>query len=332
MIINCFSSFLQVSYQELFENVRGKKILDNPDGHNAAVILTTPSFARDVENADIMGQFARMMAGSADVGKFHVLSAVVDHLAAPAGSLRSHQGISVLRGHLDHMLPHLWQPLPPKSKDDADSVSALTFSLGDPSVTLPLTRTTFHNSRPSTLLTSEFDLTRNAARLTQQAEKHSQFVKVSLDHDIESLAHLDMWTPLMPLTQPRTVTESFGNILRGIEVDGNTIPASTELEDIVNKLHKQNGSSGVLSGPVGVWAMVTPDRNTSGALEEWFEEAPEPITALPDVDDIRETVKATAHHLKLLHSHGGRLYKICTCFCFPEQPRSKLTLYTNLDI
>lgn len=300
----------KVSYQELFENVRDKKILDNPDGHNAAVILTTPNFARDLENADLMSQFARLMAGSADVGKFHVLSAVVDHLAAPAGSLRSLQGISVLRGHLDHMLPHLWQPLPPRSKDDADSVSALTFSLGDPSVTLPLARTTFHNSRPSTLLTSEFDLTHNAARLTQQAEKYSQFVKVSLDHDIESLAHLDMWAPLMPLTQPRTVTESFGNIIRGIEVDGNTIPASTELEDIVNKLHKQNTSSGVLSGSVGVWAMVTPDRNTSGALEEWLEEAPEPITALPDVDDIRETVKATAQHLKLLHSHGGRLYKI----------------------
>ncbi|KAL7973830.1 hypothetical protein HDV63DRAFT_400842 [Trichoderma sp. SZMC 28014] len=308
MIANFF--FLQVSYKELFENVRGKKILDNPDGHNAAVILATPSFARDLENAEIMGRFARLMADSADVGKFHVLSAVVDHLAAPAGSLRSHQGISVLRGHLDHMLPHLWQPLSPKSKDDADSVSALTFSLGDPSVTLPLARTTFHNSRPSTLLTSEFDLAHSLPQLTQQAEKHSQFVKVSLDDDIESLAHLDMWAPLMPLTQPRTVTESFGNIIRGIEVDGSTIPASTELEDIVNKLHKQNGPSGVLSGPVGVWAMVTPDRDASSALEEWFEEAPEPLTALPDVEDIRETVKTTTQHLKQLYSHGGRLYKI----------------------
>ncbi|KAM0252135.1 hypothetical protein ACHAQJ_007875 [Trichoderma viride] len=300
----------KVSYRELFEKVRGKKILDNPNGHNAAVLLTTPNFAKDLENVDLMEKFARLMAGSADVGKFHVLSAVVDHIAAPMGSLRPLQGISVLRGHVDDMLPHLWQPLPQKSKDDADSVSALTLSLGDPSVTLPLARTTFHNSRGSTLLMSQFDLTQNAARLTQQTEKHSQFVKVSLDSDIESLAHLDMWAPLMPLTQPRTVTESFGNIVRGIEVDGNTIPASTELEDIVNKLHKQNASSGVLSGPVGVWAMVTPNPDTSGALEEWLEEAPEPISALPDVDDIRDTVKATAQHFKLLHSHGGRLYKI----------------------
>jgi hypothetical protein len=294
--------------------VRGKKILDNPDGHNAAVLLTTPNFAKDLENADLMENFARLMAGSADVGKFHVLSAVIDHIAAPMGSLRPLQGISVLRGHLDHMLPHLWQPLPQKSKDDADSVSALTFSLGDPSVTLPLARTTFHNSRGSTLLTYEFDLTKNAARLVQQSEKHSQFVKVLIDSELESLAHLDMWAPLMPLTQPRTVTESFGNIIRGIEVDGETIPASTELEDIVNKLHKQNASSGVLPGQVGVWAMVTPNPDTSGALEEWLEEAPEPISALPDIDDIRDTVKATTQHLKLLHSHGGRLYKICMCF------------------
>ncbi|KAL7798087.1 hypothetical protein V8C37DRAFT_368615 [Trichoderma ceciliae] len=300
----------KISHGELFEKVRGKKILDNPNRHNAAVLLTTPNFARDVENADVMGDFARLMAGSADVGRFHVLSAVVDHLAAPIASLGPLQGISVLRGHVDDMLPHLWQPLPPKFADDADSVSVLTFSLGDPSVTLPLARTTFHNNRGSTLLTYEYDLTQNAPRLTQQTEKHSQFVRVSLDYDLHSLAHLDMWAPLMPLTQPRTVTESFGNIIRGIEVDGNTIPASTELEDIVNKLHRQNASSGVLSGPVGVWAMVTPSPDTSSALEEWLEEAPEPISALPDVDDIRDKVKATAQHLKLLHSHGGRLYKI----------------------
>ncbi|KAL6908445.1 hypothetical protein GGI43DRAFT_143769 [Trichoderma evansii] len=300
----------KIKYEDVFEQARDNRFLDNPDGHNAAVILTTPSFARDLEDAGLMSQFARLMAGSADVGKFHVLSAVVDHLAAPAGSFRPLQGMSVLRGHLNHMLPHLWQPLSPKSKDDADSVSALTFSLGDPSITLPLARTTFQNSRPSTLLTSEFELTHNAARLTQQAEKHSQFVKVSLDYDIESLAHLDIWAPLMPLTQPRTVTESFGNIIRGIEVDGKTIPASTELEDIVNKLHKQHGSSGVLSGPVGVWAVVTPDRSTSGALRDWFEEAPEPISALPLADDMKDTVIATAQHLKLLYSHGGRLYKI----------------------
>ncbi|KAL7935031.1 hypothetical protein V8C35DRAFT_300492 [Trichoderma chlorosporum] len=300
----------KISYEALFEKLRGKKILENAHGHNAAVLLTTPNFAKDLENADIMGKFAQLMAGSADVGGFHVLSAVVDHLAAPTGSLKPLQGVSVLRGHLDDMLPYLWREQPPKSRDDADSVSALTFSLGDPALTLPLARTTFHNSRPSTLLSSEFDLTQSAAKLARQAEKHSQSVNISLDHNIQSLAHLDIWAPLMPLTQPRTVTESFGNIIRGIEVDGATIPASTELEDIVNALHKQNAQSGVLSGPVGVWAMVIPNPETSDALEEWLQEAPEPISALPDVDDIRDTVKATAQHLKLLYSHGGRLYKI----------------------
>ncbi|KAL7943467.1 hypothetical protein V8C42DRAFT_329141 [Trichoderma barbatum] len=300
----------KINYGELFEKLRGKKILENTDGHNAAVLLTTPDFAKDLENAEIMGGFARLMAGSADVGKFHVLSAVVDHLAAPVGSLRPLQGISVLRGHLDEMLPHLWQQVPPKSKTDADSVSALTFSLGDPALTLPLARTPFHNGRESTLLLSEFDLTQSTAQIARQSEKHSQFVNVSLDHDLKSLAHLDMWAPLMPLTQPRTVTDSFGNIIRGIEVDGATIPASTELEDIVNAIYTQNANTGIFSGPVGVWAMVTPNPDTSGALEEWLQEAPERISALPDVDDIRDTVKATAQHLKLLHSHGGRLYKI----------------------
>ncbi|KAL6868409.1 hypothetical protein J3F83DRAFT_736961 [Trichoderma novae-zelandiae] len=300
----------KINYGELLEKLRGRKILDNTDGHNAAVLLATPNFARELENAQLMQDFARLMAGSADVGRFHVLSAVVDHLAAPMGSLRPLQGVSVLRGHLDDMLPYLWHQQPPKSKDDADAVSALTFSLGDPALTLPLARTTFHNNRASTLLLSEFDLTQSTVQLTRQMEKHSQFVKVSVEEDLQSLAHLDMWAPLIPLTQPRTVTESFGNIIRGIEVDGKTIPASTELEDIVNALHKQNSQSGILSGPVGVWAMVTPNPETSSALGEWFEEAPEPISALPDVDDIRDTVKATAQHLQQLYSHGGRLYKI----------------------
>ncbi|KAL6895539.1 hypothetical protein HDV57DRAFT_13519 [Trichoderma longibrachiatum] len=300
----------QINYDELFEKLKGRKILDNANGHNAAVLLTTPNFAKDLENAHLMKEFARLMAGSEGVGKFHVLSAVVDHLAAPIGSLRPLQGLSVLRGHLDDMLPYLWHEQPPKSRDDADSVSALTFSLGDPALTLPLARTTFHNNKASTLLLSEFDLGPDTAQLARQLEKHSQFVKVSLDEEIKSLAHLDMWAPLLPLTHPRAVTESFGNIIRGIEVDGKTIPASTELEDIVNALHKQNAQSGILSGPVGVWAMVTPNPETSSTLAEWIEEAPEPIAALPDVDDIRDTVSATAQHLKQLYSHGGRLYKI----------------------
>lgn len=282
----------------------------NPNGHNAAVLLATPGFSKQLEDESFLRGFAKLMSASAEVDQFHVLGAIVDHIAPPVGSYQPFQGITVLRGHLDDTLPHLWQPEPPKSIDDADTVSALTFSLGIPSVTLPLARTTFYNNRNSTLLTSQFDMNRGAPKLVKQTEKHSQRVMLSLNEPPQAMADLGIQAPLVPLTQPRVVMESFGNIIRGIEVDGKLIPASTELEHAVDLLYKHNATTGIMSGPVGVWAVITPQANASSEVNEWLENMPNTLSASQNIEDVKTLVQETALHLRQLYSRGGRLYKI----------------------
>ncbi|KAK5990348.1 hypothetical protein PT974_08615 [Cladobotryum mycophilum] len=262
----------KLHYEQLFESISKRKVIANPAGHNAAVLLATPDFARTLEDEEFMSQFVKTMSASAQVDQFHVLGAIVDHVAPPVGSYKPIQGISVLRGHLDDMLPQLWETAPPKSQDDADTVSALSFKLGKP--------------------------------------HHAQQVTWSPDRELQVVADLGLFAPLVPLTSPRAVTESFGNIIRGIEVEGKSIPASTELEEAVNALHKHSISSGIMSGPVGVWAVVTPYESESSDLAEWLENGPDPIVAGQDVEDVKDLTRATATHLRTLYGLGGRFYKI----------------------
>jgi len=274
--------------------------LDNPDGHDAAVILATPNFARQLESSDVVGRFAKALSGASGVGHFHMLCAVVDHVTPALGESGKMHGFSILRGRLDDTLPELWLPSPPKSRDDADSVSALTFSLGSPWVTLPLARTTFHNNRASTLLTSRFDLTQGAPKLAQSGEKHSQRINVSLDEPLQSTSELGLWAPLSPITRARVVTESFGNIIRGVEVDGKSQPASTELEDSVNTMFKYRTAA---TGPMGVWAMVSPVAEPDNA--------PDPTPILEGKGATRDAVEITAKYIEQEFGSGAHLYQIC---------------------
>lgn len=273
--------------------------------HNAAVVLATPHYARSVGDSAFVGEIARLLSGGSDVGQFHILCAVVDHLAPTSGGSEALRGISVLRGHLDDTLPDLWLSSPPKSKEDAESVSSLTFDLGRPCITLPLARTTFHNSRPSTLITSRFDMTpRKSPQLVQRLEKHSQRVSMSFETPAQSIADLGLWAPLSPLTRPRFVTESFGNIIRGVRVNGKSEPASTELEAAVEAMFKHRPASRRPPGPVGVWAMVTPRER------EALEDSPDPASTLQGLPLTREAITEAAQDLEQLHRSGGRFYQI----------------------
>ncbi|KAM4054836.1 6-phosphogluconate dehydrogenase [Hirsutella rhossiliensis] len=280
------------------------EVLANPLAHNAAVVLATPHYARQVGDSAFVGKIARLLAGDAHVGQFHVLCAVVDHLAPAFGGSETLQGISVLRGHLDDTLPELWLPQPPKSKEDSESVSSLTFDLGSPWITLPLARTTFQNGRPSTLITSRFDMTRTSPQLAQSLEKHFQRIRMSLETPAQSVADLGLWAPLSPVTRPRFVTESFGNIIRGVRLNGKSEPASTELEAAVETMFRHRPASGTPPGPVGVWAMVTPSGH------EALEHAPDPTPILQGKPLTRDAIEETAECLEQLHQSGGRFYQI----------------------
>ncbi|PNY29421.1 Uncharacterized protein TCAP_00667 [Tolypocladium capitatum] len=298
-----FSYFLPAQKEgdraQLLALLKDSEILPNPRGHNAAVILATPNFIRLLEDSEFVGEFAKLLSGSADIDQFHVLCAVVDQVAPALGEPAALHGISILRGYLDDTLPELWLPSPPRAKEDADSVSALTFDLGNPCITLPLTRTTFHNNRTSTLLTSRFDMRQTFPQLVQRIEKHSQRITILLNQPPRSTADLGLWAPLSPITRSRVVTESFGNIVRGIQVDGKTEPASTELEDAVNTMFRHRSAPETIQGPMGVWAMITPQRDRAD-----LESAPDPTPILQGKPVSRDAIEATAQYLEYSYKSG----------------------------
>ncbi|KAJ6787291.1 hypothetical protein PWT90_01712 [Aphanocladium album] len=300
------------------DDIASKALSANSSGHDAAVVLATPEFARNFENADFMGSMASLLAGSGRRDKFHVLAAVVDNIAPQLGRYETSPGISVLRGHLDHMLPNLWQPEALRSPEDKDAVSALSFSLGVPRVTLPLARTTFHNNRASTLLASTFDLSESgsgggggAAKMEQQLERFAQDVFVS-DADLpQKMGDLGLWAPLVPVTPPRRVAASFGNIVRGVEVDGQAIPASTELEDAVNAFYGRRGHGSVVTqGPVGIWALVTPRSDSASSADAWLNGSPSPLSVDTSESNVPELAGKTARYLHGAHQRGAKLLQV----------------------
>ncbi|OAA82627.1 hypothetical protein LEL_02172 [Akanthomyces lecanii RCEF 1005] len=294
----------------MMDDIASKALSANSSSHDAAVVLATPEFARNFEDADFMGSMASLLAGSGRPGKFHLLGAIVDNIAPQLGSYQTSPGISVLRGHLDHMLPHLWQPEPPRSPEDKDSLSALSFSLGVPKVTLPLARTTFQNNRASTLLASSFDLSGSGSRMEQQLERYSQEVFV-LDSDLpQKMGDLGLWAPLAPATPPRLVAASFGNIVRGVEIDGQTIPASTELEDAVNAFYDKRDSNITNTGPVGIWALITPKSESADAAASWLNGSPTSLSVDTTESSMQDLVTKTATYLHSSHQRGAKLLQV----------------------
>ncbi|KAM3545259.1 hypothetical protein ARSEF1564_001893 [Beauveria bassiana] len=292
------------------DDIASKSLSANSSGHDAAVVLATPEFAKSFENVGFMESLASLLAGSGRPDKFHILGAIVDNIAPQLGSYNPSPGISVLRGHLDHMLPHLWQPEPPRSSEDKDALSALSFSLGVPKVTLPLARTTFQNNRTSTLLASTFDLSGNGSRMENQLERYTQEVFVS-DSDLpQKMGDLGMWAPLVPVTPPRLVAASFGNIVRGVEIDGQAIPASTELEDAVNAFYGKRGNSAVNTGPVGIWALITPKSDSADAATSWLNGSPTSLSVDTSESSMQNLVSKTAKYLHKSHQRGAKLLQV----------------------
>ncbi|KAF5662803.1 v-type c subunit family [Fusarium heterosporum] len=291
----------------LLQTVKSQIKIANSSRHDAAVILATPQYAQWLEEDGFMSEFVDLLSGSGKPTQFHVLGAVVDHIAPPVPSNKPIQGLSILRGKLDTILPGLWNREPPKAREDADRVAALTMDLGNPHITIPLTNTTFQNHKTSTLIVSRYDLSQGSPKLDFQIEKNSQHIALPVKKQLPSIDHLGLWAPLVPLTHPRVVTESFGNIVRRISINDESIPASNELEPAVDELHARK--SDLVQSPMGIWAIITPPTfdhsgDTSSSVD------PDPEETFSDGQSITELVASTSDHLAGLYKQGGRLYQI----------------------
>ncbi|KAF2689131.1 hypothetical protein K458DRAFT_413429 [Lentithecium fluviatile CBS 122367] len=213
--------------------------------------------------------------------RIHALCAVVDKLPTPtaigggqspvaAALERMHQppvsetgyegmAYTTLR-YWDGISAHRLQPA---VRDDKPAISFITSERTDSTgyfadaLRLPLANTVFQTGLPSTMQYSTWhkkkkgnDLElRKTRNITQHGLKFHRCLPTK-----ESTSALAV--PLIPLTEPRRVDASMGNILRRvIGPDGKSVSASQELERIVPRYHNARGES---SRTTSVWALLIP--------------------------------------------------------------------------
>ena len=263
----------------------------------------TPDLARTITEDGFLAQLAKLLGNSSQDSTFNLLGAVVDQIAPTGASTDAHLGLSIVRGSRTDILPDLWQPNSDQIRQDTDTISALTFELGKSSITAPLARTTFHNHKHSTLLAASIDLSGDIPTVQQIIEKQWQHIKLSTESTSPtSTGSLGLWAPLVPITIARKVTDSFGNIIRGIEIDGESSPASSELETAVDTVFRRISTPNIDASPIGVWALVTPP--SVRAAFDYNE-------LLREDGDIENLATSTASQMKDLLSSGAQLFKIC---------------------
>lgn len=288
----------KVSSEEIFSHLKNWSRIQNQNDHNAAVVLATPDLARRLIDDDFMSELTRVLAGPEKKTVFHLLGAAVDHVAPPVGSYQPLTGLSIMRGKLDEILPRFWDRGSTRHPNTTKG-TALKFRSGRTIVTVPGANTAFQNDRDFTLVASKLDLSEPKAKVKRRVEKTAVQVRRPIS-DPEKMVNPDFWVPLLPLTQARAVTGSFGNIIKGVEVNGKAVPASTELEEAVEKVYK-NVPSLVENGPMGIWAMVVPKN---------VHEKTGPLPVFNEATTTQELIDMTARHIEDLRAQGARTYQI----------------------
>lgn len=147
-------------------------------------------------------------------------------------------------------------------------------------------------------------MTPTTPQLAHKLDKYSQRINMTLNTPVKHVAGLRIWAPLSPVTHPRAVTESFGNIVRRVRVNRKSEPASMELEAALETMLKHRPAPEAPPGPVGVWAVVTP-KGTEPLVC-----APDPTPVLRGEQLNRKAVETTAKDLEQSFYDGARFYQI----------------------
>ncbi|MCJ1255196.1 hypothetical protein MMC24_003012 [Lignoscripta atroalba] len=240
----------------------------------------------------------RRVFPAAEVGRvIDVLAAVVDRIPSIAGHVLVDQdsdgpeqeqtmgseGVSIMIRGSESTAPDLWHPrnettpepetmsiqqrcalsfrfLPPgRSLSRAPNKSRRPRSSTSYDLELPLANTLFQNGRTSTLEAQRWVVTKFLNSTPEFLRTEQSTLPGQTLHIDDGESHvINMDIPLIPLTAPRIVANSLGNILRRFRKDDapeNTVPASEELEKVVSSVA---GTKSQSPGRLEVWALVTP--------------------------------------------------------------------------
>ncbi|KAI2777351.1 hypothetical protein F4815DRAFT_297704 [Daldinia loculata] len=236
-------------------------------GYGAA-IFASRDFATWLEDENFVrgvlgGLFKSTISMQDNSTPISVLCAVTDGLTPTRLFSEPRTGLSILYGSND-ILPGIWSGDEFGSNISQDRGSSVSF-LSDPlpkdtrplEITLPLANTIFQNGRRSTLIASRWqrDEEVSMARTNIEEKQHQRICLRAA-----SEGHIKPFLPLLPLTPPRKIVAGLGNIVRQVEVNGTTTPASKELESLIPKVFdtRSERDKSYSPGPIGVWCWVIP--------------------------------------------------------------------------
>ncbi|KAL5612358.1 hypothetical protein BROUX41_000110 [Berkeleyomyces rouxiae] len=267
---------------------------------NAAVVLTTPAFARWLEDESFMSR----LLGPFSTDTLQVLSGVVDGLSSPSTFSAPCDGFSVLRGNAATLLPHLWLHDSPQAQKPERShgyldIHAQTAS-GPVTTTLPLANTIFFTGREATLSASRWVSQNGALNLQNTMDKAYQ--KICLPGPLVSEG---ISAPLIPILPPRKITGCLGNILSEIEVGGKRVPASTELEFIVPRIYSHRMAASPEATGVEVWALVSPEASPASCCLP-----PDVVSVFSDRENETAVAALTSNDLRSLFQDQCEVYRI----------------------
>ncbi|KAI0525849.1 hypothetical protein F5B22DRAFT_587986 [Xylaria bambusicola] len=236
-------------------------------GMNGIAILASKEFTSWTGDNHFMSAFLQTLSPSRSTvttESLHVLSGIMDGLGPHRLSGELLSGFSILNGPVLKILPSLYHSGVGSDPDQSSCVSFLTQPLkanaGNLEVTMPLANTIFQNGRRTTFSATRWDINKDGSMVSMESvPKTAQDIITTNGPAKSTLATI----PLLPLTPPRKIVAGLGNIVRQLEVDGSTTPASKELEAILPKISEErsHGQSG-LPSPLGVWCWVIPPHVT----------------------------------------------------------------------
>ncbi|KAM5459792.1 hypothetical protein MferCBS49748_007958 [Microsporum ferrugineum] len=238
----------------------------HPDSH-VPLLLVTPAFAQWLEkDHDFLPKLLQHCfreAISAENLEICSVEAVVDKLPV-SGDVTNNgaEGLSLAIVNWGAITGKL---VPKRDIEDISPTHMepkLSIAVRDPStsteleVGMPMANTLFTTGRPYTMYASRWkstESTNKIAKITDRCDIRTCRVELRTKPTL-TLLH----APLHPVTAPRTVAESMGNILKTVSNKitlENDIPASAELEKAIPQYIKNHKLE---SQRLAVWAMVTP--------------------------------------------------------------------------
>jgi hypothetical protein len=117
---------------------------------------------------------------------------------------------------------------------------------------IALANTLFVNGRDATMFYTKWK--KGLKNLQAEQSQHLGMFRFLLHHHPMNMEVSSV--PLVPLTEPRTVTTTMGNIIRELQVGDKGVPASTELEAAVMRSVRSMSKEDPLESQIRIYAFV----------------------------------------------------------------------------